>query len=137
MEPTLPKGNSYFLNKLAYIFSQPKRGDIIVFPSPVEEKKDLVKRVIALPEDKIQIKEKIVYLNEEKLEEDYVQYTRKYETLVGDNLGPMTIPDNMIFVMGDNRDESGDSRDWKDPITKENIHFISISDIKGKLIIIH
>ena len=134
MEPTLPVGTNYFLEKVTLKFTKPKRGDIVVFPSPVEPGKDLIKRVIGTGGDTIEIRRKEVFLNGAKLEEDYVKHTRSTEMLVGDNLGPLEVPENMIFVMGDNRDESGDSRDWKDKGNEEHIYYIPVEKIKGKII---
>lgn len=134
MEPTLLVDSQLFLEKVSLYFKDLKRGDIVVFPSPVEEEKELIKRVIAIPGDEVAIREKIVYLNGLKLSEDYVQYTRPYERLKGDTLGPVVVPEGMVFVMGDNRDESRDSRDWIDPVTGERIFFIAVSEIKGKII---
>jgi signal peptidase I len=134
MEPTLPVGTNYFLEKVTIRFIKPRRGDIVVFPSPVEPGKDLIKRVIGTGGDTIEIKRKEVFLNGIKLEEEYVKHTRSAEMLVGDNLGPLEVPADMVFVMGDNRDESGDSRDWKDKGTDEHIYYIPVEKIKGKII---
>jgi len=134
MEPTFAVGRQLFLEKIVLKFREPKRGEVIVFPSPVKKGKDLVKRVIALPGDTVEIKDKVVFLNGEKLNEMYVQFTRPYERLKGDNIKEITIPEGMVFVMGDNRDESNDSRDWIDPALDERIMFISINSIKGRVI---
>ena len=131
MEPTLPVGIRYFLNKTAYRFSSPQRGDVVVFPSPVE-KKDLVKRIIGLPGDEIKIVEKDIFRNGEKIYERYVKHTRAADRLVGDNLEVGKVPPGHVFVMGDNRDESGDSRDWLDKEGK-HLFFVKIADLKGRL----
>jgi signal peptidase I len=133
MEPALPVGRHLFVNKLAYRTGSPQRGDIVVFPSPVDDEKDLVKRVIAVAGDDVLIREKKVYLNGAALEEPYAVHDRP-EMLVGDNLDVGVVPPGRVFVMGDNRDHSGDSRDWKDAKTGAPIRFIRIGDIKGKLI---
>ncbi|MFH1369638.1 MAG: signal peptidase I [Elusimicrobiota bacterium] len=135
MEPTLKMGSSFFLEKLTYMFREPKRNDFIVFPSPETENYDLIKRVIAVEGDTIEIRDKAVYINGVKLAENYVKHTRPREILVGDNLGPFEIPRGMLFVMGDNRDESEDSRDWKNPETGKHSYFIPVSAVKGKLIL--
>jgi len=134
MEPTLPVGTNYFLEKITLRFTKPKRGDIVVFPSPEEPGKDLIKRVIAAGGDTIEIRRKEVFINDVKIEENYVKHTRSSEMLVGDNLGPLEVPQGSVFVMGDNRDESGDSRDWKEKGTEEHIYYISVDKIKGKII---
>jgi len=137
MEPTIATGTHLFVNKAAYMFSSPKRGDIVMLTSPVNPEKGLIKRIIAVGGDTIEIKKKIVFLNGDFLKEPYVQYTRVDELLKGDNLDPMKVPKDHFFVMGDNRDESGDSRDWKEPNSKEHIYFVSKFDIKGKVINIY
>ena len=134
MLPTLTVGTNYFLEKISIKYKNPGYGDIIVFPSPVLNEHGLIKRLIGLPGDIIEIKEKIVYRNGIKLYEPYVQHTRINEMLKGDNIGPLTVSEGMAFVMGDNRDESGDSRDWKDKDTGEHIYFIPLSSIQGKII---
>ncbi|MCB4790618.1 MAG: signal peptidase I [Elusimicrobia bacterium] len=134
MEPTLLKDKHYILEKVTIKFIPPKRSDIIVFPSPVQKNHDLIKRVIAVCGDNIEIRRKKVFLNNVPLEENYVQYTRPNELLKGDDLGPLAVPNGKVFVMGDNRDESGDSRDWKDPVTKESIYFIDNKNVKGRII---
>jgi signal peptidase I len=133
MEPTLPVGTHLFLEKVTIKFKTPGYGDIVVFPSPVTKAHDLIKRIIGLPVDSIAIRNKAVYRNGTKLDEPYVKHTRPNEALEGDDLGPVTVPAGMAFVLGDNRDESGDSRDWKDS-NGEHHYFIAINSIKGKVI---
>lgn len=134
MEPTLPVGMHLFLDKVSVKMRVPRHGEIVVFPSPVARGRDLLKRIIGLPGDTIYIRKKRVYRNDELLAEPYVQYTRADELLEGDNLGPLVVPAGMVFVLGDNRDESGDSRDWKDAVTGEHHYFIPIGSIKGRVL---
>ncbi|OGS17470.1 MAG: signal peptidase I [Elusimicrobia bacterium RIFOXYA2_FULL_50_26] len=135
MEPTLNTGSYFFLEKVSYRLHPVKRGDIVVFPSPASaQDKDLIKRVIAVAGDTIEIKEKVVFINGVALNEPYVQHTRANEELVDDNFGPLKVPTKMVFVMGDNRDESGDSRDWKDSATHQHIYFIAVENIKGRIL---
>jgi signal peptidase I len=134
MESTLLIGDFLLVNKLAY--TRPKngfeklilpqrdiqRGDVIVFKWPKELDKDFVKRVIALEGEKIEIKDKQVYINDEPIIEDYKVhideqvYTRseyyRYDDLIRDNFGPQIVPPGHVFAMGDNRDNSSDSRYW-------------------------
>jgi len=134
MEPNLPQGMHLFLEKVSIRFHPLKRGDIVVFPSPVDHRKDLIKRVVALPGETIKVEDKRVFINGRILAEPYVQHTRDKELLEDDDMDPVTVPDGCVFVMGDNRDESEDSRDWKDEATGRPIRFIRIKDIKGRII---
>jgi len=137
MEPTLAVGSKFFLEKVTYYFREPAKGDIVVFPSPVKKDYDLIKRVIATAGDTLEIRDKTVFLNGQALSENYVKHTRSSELLVGDNLGPLQVPAGALFVMGDNRDESGDSRDWKDPATGDHIYFVAVGSVKGKILILY
>jgi signal peptidase I len=133
MEPTLPIGRHLFLNKITYRFRKPAKNEIICFESPVGESHDSVKRVIAVERDTVELREKKVYLNGEPQLEIYTQHTRSGETLEGDSLGPLTVPPESLFVLGDNRDNSNDSASWKDPSTGQNIYFIKLEKVKGKV----
>lgn len=133
MEPSLPVGMHYFIDKITPLYRAFERGEIVVFKPPIETEKEMVKRIIGLPGETISIKDKKVYINDKILEEPYTQYKRKDEILVGDNISSMTIPEDSYFVMGDNRDESGDSRDWKKS-SGENLYFVPKKNIKGRVI---
>jgi signal peptidase I len=135
MEPTLPVGTHYFVNKLVYRFHSPLRGEIIVFRSPVDQQFGMIKRVIAVPGDTVEIKAKQVYLDGSVLNEPYAVYKRRNERLKGDTIEAMKVPDNAYFVLGDNRDESEDSTSWVDPKTSQRIYFIHGQDIQGRLMI--
>ncbi|OGS09338.1 MAG: signal peptidase I [Elusimicrobia bacterium RIFOXYB1_FULL_48_9] len=119
--------------KISRWLVKPKRGEIIVFKSPVDEK-ELIKRVIAVAGDTVEIKEKEVFINGAPAKEDYVKHTRASELLSGDNINRLTVPASTVFVMGDNRDESNDSRDWINSATGEHIYFLPLSNIKGRVI---
>ncbi len=134
MEPAYPLGTHLFLNKTAYRFGKPKRRDVIVFESPVDKGKDLVKRVVAVEGETVEIRKKKVYINGTMLEEPYVKHWRGDVPLVGDNLGPVTVLQDAVFVLGDNRDFSGDSRDRKDAQSGQWIPFVPLSLIKGRII---
>lgn len=98
----------------------PERGDIIVFKFPEDEKKDFIKRVIGLPGDTLEVREKIVYINGAAIEEPYVIHTKYNMMPIRDNFGPVTVPEGQFFVMGDNREGSYDSR-WWGPVKREKI----------------
>lgn len=116
MMPTLFVGDHILTSKYAYLFEDPVRGDLVIFLYPKDPKKNYVKRVVAIGGDVLEIKEKKVFLNGELLVEPYVVHrdTRIMTSVYGprDNFGPITIPEDSLFVLGDNRDESFDSRFW-------------------------
>lgn len=108
MTPTLNTGDKVIVNKIIYKISKPKYGDVAVFKHPDHESILFVKRVIGLPGDKIVIKQGKVYLNDSDIpiEEPYVMYAD-----TGD-YGPYIVPEGHYFMLGDNRNESQDSRFW-------------------------
>ena len=134
MEPTLPIGTKVMVNKLAYLFHPPQRGDIVSFPSPVE-KKELVKRIVAVSGENVRIVRKEVLINGKPLAEPYVKHTRPNELLAGDDLDMGQVPVGYLVLMGDNRDESGDSRDWVGAATGVPVPFVSEKSIEGKLMV--
>jgi signal peptidase I len=106
--------------KVLYTVSDPERGDIIVFKYPEDETKDFIKRIIALPGETIEIRDKAVYIDGQLLDEPYVRHTKHTMEPVRDNFGPYTVPEGRYFVMGDNREASHDSR-WWGPVKREKI----------------
>ena len=136
MLQTLQIGDHLLVNKFLYgvklpftdtvviPISNPERGDVMVFEFPEDPSKDFIKRLIGVPGDTIEIRDKTVFRNGEKLDEPYVRHTDSSITSSPrDNFGPITVPEDSYFVMGDNRDESYDSRFWG---------FVERGKIKGK-----
>lgn len=109
MENTIMIGDRIIASRLSYHFHEPQRGDIIVFNFPDDESQKYLKRIIGLPGETVKIKDGKVYINDSKtpLKEDYLR-----ETPVGD-YGPYTVPKDSYFLMGDNRNDSFDSRFWE------------------------
>ncbi len=157
MEDTLLIGDHIIVSKFAYGLQVPKvddinlfgvnipfletrlirtwgsihRGDVIVFRFPGDRSKDYIKRVIGLPGDKVELRDRVIYVNGEKWNDPHGIYKGR---LFGEdpektvNFGPYTVPDGFVFCMGDNRDRSYDSRYWGP---------VPIYDIKGKAEIIY
>jgi signal peptidase I len=133
MEPTLLVGDHILVNKFIYgikvpfinkkiiPIKEPKRGDIIVFIYPLDRKKDFIKRVIGLPGEQIK-----VLINDKPYDDPHGVYERNARGT--QNLGPFIVPEHSIFVMGDNRDHSYDSRYWG---------FVPMDSVKGKAVIIY
>ena len=107
---TLLVGDHILVNKFIYRFKDPQRGDIVVFKFPKDEEKDFIKRVIGMPGDKIQIKNNQVFINDKPVKEPYAIYEGYPSSKI--NFGPVTVPKGKLFVMGDNRYNSYDSREW-------------------------
>jgi len=110
----------------------PKHGDIIVFRYPRNRSIDYIKRVVGVPGDKIQVKNKQLYLNDKRAEDRYARFTspkvQPSNLSPKDNFGPVTVPEGKYFVMGDNRDNSSDSRFWG---------YVDDKDVLGKAMIIY
>jgi signal peptidase I len=121
-----------FLNTEIIPVSEPKRQDIVVFRYPVDPSKDFIKRVIGLPGETVRIKDKQVFINDQPLTEPYVVHSDPRVIPLSasgrDNMGPTVVPPNCLFVLGDNRDESYDSRFWK---------FVEMSELRGKAFVIY
>ncbi|HOG10959.1 MAG TPA: signal peptidase I [Smithella sp.] len=144
MVPTLLVGDHILVNKFIYgvkipllrrtiiPVSEPKRGEVVVFIYPNDRSKDFIKRVIGVAGDKIEIKNKKIFINDEEFKDSYGIFS---DSLVlpqslqpRDNFGPIIVPEKSIFVMGDNRDESLDSRFWG---------FVNLKDVEGKAFVIY
>lgn len=121
METTIMVKDRLIANRLQYLFKDPQRGDIIVFKYPDDENWLYVKRVIGLPGETVVIKDGAVYINDKKLDEPYLR-----EPMIG-NFGPFQVPEGKYFMLGDNRNNSKDSRYWQNK-------YVSKDKILGKAI---
>ena len=116
MEPKLRAQDRIFVNKFVYNFSNIDRGDIVVFWPPRDLTKSFIKRVIGLPDETVEIRSGVVYINGERLAETYIPP----EYFDYESYPPEVVPPNYFFVLGDHRSSSNDSRNWG-CVPKENI----------------
>jgi signal peptidase I len=125
-----PHGSSVFDHLMPY--RAPRRGDVVVFKYPIQPRRDFIKRCIALGGDTVEIRDKRLYLNGELKEEPYAVFkgdqSGRTVGLPGDNFGPVVVPEGTIFCLGDNRDNSLDSRFWGP---------VPLSYVKGRAVIIY
>ena len=144
MLPTLKIGDHILVNKFIYGIKMPFSGkvlipiddpqsnDVVVFKFPRDPKLDYIKRVIAVAGDTVEVREKKVYINGKPFDDKYGVFTdRKIlpaSASKRDNFGPKTVPENHIFVMGDNRDNSFDGRFWG---------FVDLKAVRGKAFILY
>jgi signal peptidase I len=144
MKPTLLVGDHILVNKFIYgikvpyfrntliSIKEPKKEDIVVFIYPEDRSKDFIKRVIATGGDTVEIRNKKIYVNGRHYKENHGVYTDRFiipgSVQPRDNFGPVTVPPRSLFVMGDNRDQSYDSRFWG---------FVDLKDVLGKAFIIY
>jgi signal peptidase I len=105
MEPTLQSGEFVIVNKLAYWFGEPTIGDVIVFHFPRDPDQEYIKRVIGLPGAQVEIKDGEVSVNGQVLQEDYIAASPVYDVAAD-------VPEDSLFVLGDNRNNSSDSHNW-------------------------
>lgn len=122
METTVMAGDRIFVNRLSYVFGEPQRGDIVTFIYPDDGETLYLKRVMGLPGETIQGIGGVIYIDGEPLEKDFTQ------EISYDNFGPYTVPKDCFFMMGDNRNDSWDSRYWKHT-------FVEKQDIVGKAMV--
>ena len=115
MEPTLLEGDRILLSRLTYHFREPKVGDVVVFDSPLNESEDLVKRVVGVTGDRVGVKDGDLFVNGVAIPEPYLAS----QDFAG-SLPEQIVPEGHVFVMGDNRDVSGDSRSFG-PVSMERI----------------
>jgi signal peptidase I len=140
MEPTLLIGDHIFVNKFIYgikipflrktliPIKNPSRGDIIVFIYPKDESKDFIKRLIGLPGEKIEIKGREIFINGQRFDDPYGDYSVRNNPGEPCSFCSTTVPEGHYFVMGDNRNNSQDSRYWG---------FVPADNIKGKAVIVY
>ncbi len=112
MEPTIMPGSRMLGFRVAYLFGEPKRGDIIIFKYPDDPSQYFVKRIIGLPGETVEIIDGVTYINGKELEEDYINPDYHLMNLDNEDYGPYTVPEDSYFMMGDNRGNSKDSRRW-------------------------
>lgn len=130
MYPTVPAESRILVNKFTYHFNEVEYGDIIVF-EPTDETKaeagiddDMLKRVIGMPGDTVEVKDGTLYINGTPQEEPYLAEAIEYD------FGPITVSDDCIFVLGDNRNLSFDSHAWSNPM-------VPLDNVKGKAFMIY
>jgi len=143
MLPTLQIGDHILVNKLAYglrvpfwgkrffVYRKPQRGDVIVFVYPVDPSKDFIKRTVAIEGDVVEVRNKRVFVNGRPADDARAYFADGEDGALSaprDKFGPVTVPPGHVFVMGDNRDRSYDSRFWG---------FVDLSAIKGKAFVIY
>jgi signal peptidase I len=144
MKPTLLIGDHILVSKFSYgiklpfirstviPIGEPKRGDIVVFIYPEDRSKDFIKRLIGVPGDTIEVRNKKILLNGLPFDDAHGVHSDSIiipgSVQPRDNFGPVKVPEGSIFVMGDNRDESYDSRFWG---------FVNMKDVLGKALIIY
>jgi signal peptidase I len=141
MVPTLLVGDHILVNKFLYGINlpfvhgkvlsirNPRRGDVVVFRFPENPKVDFIKRCIATGGETIEIKDKKIYINGKHIKDPHAYFTDNTRVLeTRDNFGPFTVPKGKIFVMGDNRDNSNDSRFWGT---------VDLSAVLGKAVVIY
>lgn len=144
MEPTLLVGDHLLVSRLSYEMKlpftntvlldlgKPKRGDVVVFSYPEDRSKDFIKRVIGEGGDTVQVRNKVVYVNGQRIEDSHASFQDR-AVIPGassprDNFGPVTVPRDSYFVMGDNRDRSYDSRFWG---------FVKKDDLIGRALVLY
>lgn len=121
MEPTLLSEEILLVNKLAYRFGDIQHGEIITFHYPLDPELDYVKRVIGLPGDRVEVKNGQVYVNSRQLYEPYISAPPEYE-------GIWDVPEENLFVLGDNRNPSADSHVWG---------YVPVENVIGKVIAVY
>jgi len=121
MEPSLHDGEFVVINRLAYRWANPDRGEIIVFNFPLDPERRFIKRIIGLPGDTVSVHQGIVFVNNIPLEEPYIYAPPEYD-------GEWIVEEGHYFVLGDNRNNSSDSQNWGS---------LGAEEIIGKAVIVY
>jgi signal peptidase I len=121
MKPTFQNGEYVIVNRLAYRWAKPHLGEVIVFRFPRNPRQEYIKRVIGLPGDEVYITNKQVFVNGQLLDEPYIAEAPRY-------FGTWRVPENSLFVLGDNRNDSSDSHDWE---------FVPTKNVVGKALVVY
>ena len=127
----IPFLNIKLFDDIVLFQKTPEHDDIIVFRYPKNESRDFIKRVIGLPGDVLEVRQQKVYINERLIKEEHAWHTdtpQKDRLVPRDDFGPIMVPPGHLFMMGDNRENSQDSRFWG---------FLDINKIKGKALVIY
>tara|TARA_B110000438_G_C15768622_1_gene630803 strand:- start:161 stop:832 length:672 start_codon:yes stop_codon:yes gene_type:complete len=127
----IPFINTKLFDDIVLFSKVPERGDIIVFKFPKDETRDFIKRVIGLPGDLLEVRRQKVYINNKPYEDTHARHTDSpsdSSLVPRDDFGPILVPDDHVFVMGDNRENSQDSRYWG---------YLNVKKIRGKALIIY
>jgi signal peptidase I len=144
MEPTLQVGDHLLVNKFIYgvkvpfvdskyfQYRNPQRGDIVVFIYPKDRSKDFIKRVIGTEGEKVEIIRNNIYINDKLIDDPWGHYDERNQSAKYlqpmEKFGPIIVPKGSLFVLGDNRDNSQDSRYWG---------YVNVNEVKGKAFIIY
>lgn len=129
MEPSLHHGQRLMVEKVSYKFREPQRGEVVIFKYPGDRRRKFIKRVIGVPGDEILIKNGYLHINGVRLEEDYINGPT-YGTYSAPSYGPVLVPEDHYFVLGDNRRNSDDSR-------YPDVGFVPKKDFVGKALFIY
>ena len=131
MEPALSVGDYLIANMKIYKNEKPKRGDIVIFEFPKDPSKDFIKRAIGSEGEKVEIVGGRIYINDKEIEDPWGRFENKDKNTymeTSQNFGPVLVAKDSVFVLGDNRDNSQDSRFWG---------FVNTKKIKGKALYIY
>lgn len=121
MEPTFKENEWVLINRIAYLYEQPKIDDVIIFQKKSVSNDIIVKRIVAVPGNSVEIRDGLLYINDQLREDDFNEMSHK------ENMKKVIVDKNCYFVLGDNRNHSYDSRFWDDP-------FVRMDEVIGKVV---